>query len=60
MIDDLMLRHISRVRAAYPNARLETSGLMYWVEDNGRMLSERKTTPKRAWASASDFVQSGG
>lgn len=60
MIDDLMLRHISRVRGYYPNARLETSGLMYWVENDGRMLSERKTTAKRAWSSANDFVQSGG
>lgn len=60
MIDDLMLRHISHVRAAYPSARLETSGLMYWIEDNGRLLSERKSTPKRAWSSAVDFVRSGG
>lgn len=44
-----------------PQAILQTSGLMFWVEDgNGRLISRRRANAGSAWSSAYQFLTDGG
>jgi hypothetical protein len=47
------------VRKEFPDAKLKTNGYMYWVESaaiGGEIISERASTPGRAWRKALDFA----
>lgn len=47
------------VRKEFPDAKLKTNGYMYWVESaaiGGEIISERASTPERAWRKALAFA----
>lgn len=47
------------VRKEFPDAKLKTNGYMYWVESaaiGGEIISERASTPGRAWRKALEFA----
>jgi hypothetical protein len=55
----LMVRTRREVRITFPDAKLKTNGYMYWVESaaiGGEIISERASTPGRAWRKALDFA----
>lgn len=58
---ELLQKYIQSVREYIPSARLETTGLTYYISDSsGRYLSRNKATHLKAWRDALEFLTAGG